>query len=190
MSTPASSLNIPAITDSAAPARPRAPLPGWMREPLLHFVLLGGLLFVVDAVIAARADDPRAILMSAEVDNQAKELFKAQRSRHGQSCLYTLTASQPKVQLYGSANDPRGRAEIASAYTVLGIEHILTGYDHLLFVFVLLFLVGFQRKLLWTITAFTAAHSLTLACAALGLLTLRSPPVEATISVVDRVGRG
>lgn len=101
----------------------------------------------------------------------------------GQSRVYTLTRGQPKVQLYGSAEDRRGRGEIASAYTVLGIEHILSGYDHLLFVFGLLFLVGFQRKLLWTITAFTAAHSLTLASAALGLLTLRSPPVEASIAL-------
>ena len=101
----------------------------------------------------------------------------------GQSRVYTLTAAQPQVQMYGSADDRRGRGEIASAYTILGIEHILTGYDHLLFVFGLLFLVGFQRKLLWTITAFTAAHSLTLASAALGLVTLRSPPVEATIAL-------
>ena len=101
----------------------------------------------------------------------------------GQSRVYTLSRGQPKVQLYGSAEDRRDRGEIASAYTVLGIEHILSGYDHLLFVLGLLFLVGFQRKLLWTITAFTAAHSLTLACAALGWLTLRSPPVEATIAL-------
>ena len=101
----------------------------------------------------------------------------------GKSSVYTLSAGQPRVQLYGSADDRRGRGEIASVYTVLGIEHILTGYDHLLFVFGLLFLVGFRRKLLWTITAFTAAHSLTLASAAMGWLTLRSPPVEATIAL-------
>jgi len=69
------------------------------------------------------------------------------------------------------------------AYTVLGVEHILTGFDHLLFVLALLFLVGFNRQLLFTITAFTLAHSLTLALSALGLLTLRSPPVEATIAL-------
>jgi hypothetical protein len=46
-----------------------------------------------------------------------------------------------------------------------------------------LFLVGFQRRLIWTITAFTLAHSLTLASAALGLLTLRSAPVEASIAL-------
>lgn len=101
----------------------------------------------------------------------------------GQSRVYTLTKGQSKVQLYGSADDQRGRGEIASAYIVLGIEHILSGFDHLLFVFGLLFLVGFQRKLVWTITAFTAAHSLTLASAALGWLTLRPPPVEATIAL-------
>jgi hypothetical protein len=53
----------------------------------------------------------------------------------------------------------------------------------LLFVFSLLFLVGFRRRLVWTISAFTLAHSLTLASSALGLLTLRSAPVEATIAL-------
>ncbi len=101
----------------------------------------------------------------------------------GQSRVYTLTGAQPKVQLFGAADDPRGRGEIASAYTVLGIEHILTGYDHLLFVIALLLLVGFNRRLLLTITAFTAAHSVTLALSALGVLTLRPPPVEATIAL-------
>jgi hydrogenase/urease accessory protein HupE len=101
----------------------------------------------------------------------------------GQSRVYTLTAGQPTVQLYGSAEDSRGSGEVAWAYAVLGVEHILSGVDHLLFVIGLLFLVGFRRKLVWTITAFTAAHSLTLASAALGWLTLRPPPVEACIAL-------
>jgi hypothetical protein len=101
----------------------------------------------------------------------------------GQLRVYTLTAAQPTVRLYGSADDRRGWGEIASAYTVLGVEHILSGVDHLLFVIGLLFLVGFERRLVWTITAFTAAHSLTLASAALGWLTLRSAPVEACIAL-------
>jgi hydrogenase/urease accessory protein HupE len=101
----------------------------------------------------------------------------------GQSRVYTITAGQPTVQLYGSADDKRGMGEIARAYAVLGIEHILSGFDHLLFVFALLFLVGFNRRLVSTITAFTLAHSLTLASSALGWLTLRSPPVEASIAL-------
>jgi hydrogenase/urease accessory protein HupE len=102
---------------------------------------------------------------------------------NGQTRVYTLTGNTPTVQLYGSADDNRGIGEIARAYTVLGVEHILTGYDHLAFVLGLLFLVGFRRKLFWTITAFTCAHSLTLASAALGILTLRPPPVEASIAL-------
>ena len=101
----------------------------------------------------------------------------------GQFRVYTLTAAQPTVQLYGAADDQRGLGQIVSAYTVLGVEHILSGIDHLLFVIGLLFLVGFRRQLLWTITAFTLAHSLTLASAALGWLTLRSAPVEACIAL-------
>jgi hypothetical protein len=103
--------------------------------------------------------------------------------RDGQSRVYTLTERQPAVHLYGSADDRRGMGEIASAYLVLGIEHILSGVDHLLFVASLLFLVGFRRQLVWTISAFTLAHSLTLASAAMGWLTLRSAPVEATIAL-------
>lgn len=103
--------------------------------------------------------------------------------RDGGNRVYTLTASQPTARLYGSAEDKRGMGEIASAYVVLGLEHILTGIDHLMFVIGLLFLVGFNRRLIATITAFTVAHSLTLASSALGWLTLRSPPVEATIAL-------
>jgi hydrogenase/urease accessory protein HupE len=101
----------------------------------------------------------------------------------GQSRVFTLTGGQPDVKLYGSADDKRGMGEIASAYVVLGVEHILSGFDHLLFVLALLFLVSFNKRLVLTISAFTLAHSLTLALSALGLLTLRSPPVEATIAL-------
>ena len=101
----------------------------------------------------------------------------------GQTRVYTLTAAQPSVQLYGSADDRRGTAEIAQAYVVLGVQHILSGIDHLLFVVGLLFLVGFRRRLIGTITAFTLAHSLTLAFSALGWLTLRPAPVEALIAM-------
>jgi hypothetical protein len=103
--------------------------------------------------------------------------------RDGQTRVFTLTERQPRVQLYGSAEDTRGMGEIAAAYLLLGVEHILGGVDHLLFVAALLFLVGFERRLVWTITAFTLAHSLTLASASPGWLTLRSAPVEASIAL-------
>jgi hypothetical protein len=101
----------------------------------------------------------------------------------GESRVYTLTSAQPKVILHGGANDTRSLSEIAGTYGVLGIEHILSGIDHLLFVIGLLFLVGFERRLVWTISAFTLAHSLTLVSSALGWLTLRQAPVEACIAL-------
>lgn len=101
----------------------------------------------------------------------------------GQTRIYTLTAGQPEVQLFGAADDPRGMGEVARAYGVLGFEHILGGFDHLLFVLGLLFLVGFNRQLVWTISAFTLAHSLTLGLSTLGWIALRAPPVEAMIAL-------
>jgi hypothetical protein len=101
----------------------------------------------------------------------------------GGSRVYTFTSAQRSVQLYGSADDRRGKGEIARAYTILGVEHILSGVDHLLFVAGLLFLVGFRRRLIGTISAFTLAHSLTLACSVFGWITLRPAPVEASIAM-------
>jgi hydrogenase/urease accessory protein HupE len=100
-----------------------------------------------------------------------------------QRSTFTLTKNQPAARLFGSARDERDAWQVAQTYVVLGIEHILSGIDHLLFVLSLLFLVGFRRQLLATITLFTVAHSLTLAASALGALTLRPPPVEAVIAL-------
>ncbi len=71
----------------------------------------------------------------------------------------------------------------AKRYTVLGIEHILEGLDHLLFVLALLFVVSNNWKLVQTITAFTVAHSITLGLATLGYINMPSAPVEAAIAL-------
>ncbi|MNF35457.1 HupE / UreJ protein [compost metagenome] len=76
-----------------------------------------------------------------------------------------------------------GMFSVAGAFLVHGIQHILGGFDHLLFVFGLLLLVGNGWMLVKTITAFTLAHSITLALAALGAVQLPGPPVEATIAL-------
>ena len=76
-----------------------------------------------------------------------------------------------------------GRWEVVQTYTLLGIEHILTGIDHLLFVLALIILVKGTPRLLWTVTAFTIAHSITLALATLGIIDVPGPPVEATIAL-------
>jgi hydrogenase/urease accessory protein HupE len=76
-----------------------------------------------------------------------------------------------------------GRWEVAATYLKLGVEHILGGVDHLLFVFGLLLLVSGWRRLVGTITAFTVAHSLTLAGATLGWVQVPQAPVEAVIAL-------
>ncbi len=73
--------------------------------------------------------------------------------------------------------------EVARTYTVLGIEHILTGIDHLLFVLALLIITRGGWKLVKTVTAFTLSHSLTLTAATLGWVHIPPPPVEAVIAL-------
>ncbi|HEY8569199.1 HupE/UreJ family protein [Microbulbifer sp.] len=68
-------------------------------------------------------------------------------------------------------------------YFVLGVEHILLGIDHLLFVLVLLLLVSGWRSLAVTISAFTLAHSVTLALSVLGWISVPQAPVEAVIAL-------
>jgi hypothetical protein len=68
-------------------------------------------------------------------------------------------------------------------YVALGIEHILIGLDHLLFVACLVYISGTRKKLLLTITGFTVAHSITLILAATNVLTIPIPPVEAVIAL-------
>jgi hydrogenase/urease accessory protein HupE len=73
--------------------------------------------------------------------------------------------------------------DTAHTYFTLGVEHILLGIDHLLFVLALLLLTRNVRTLIETITAFTVAHSITLAAAAVGWINVAQPPVEAAIAL-------
>ncbi|MEE9543773.1 MAG: HupE/UreJ family protein [Thermodesulfobacteriota bacterium] len=73
--------------------------------------------------------------------------------------------------------------QVLRSYLRLGVEHILGGFDHLLFVLGLLLIVGNTSLLIKTITAFTLAHSVTLAVAALGFVYVPQAPVEAVIAL-------
>jgi hydrogenase/urease accessory protein HupE len=73
--------------------------------------------------------------------------------------------------------------EVAGVYSKLGVEHILSGVDHLLFVLALLIITNGAWRLFKTVTAFTAAHSITLAMATLGLVHVPQRPVEAVIAL-------
>jgi hydrogenase/urease accessory protein HupE len=90
-----------------------------------------------------------------------------------------LTRSQPDFIVPAKPS----RLGVLWTYFRLGVEHILTGVDHLLFVLCLVLLVRNVRMLLATVTAFTIAHSITLAAATLGFVNVRAAPVEATIAL-------
>ena len=86
--------------------------------------------------------------------------------------------AQPWIEIAATP----GAFSVAGTFLAHGIQHILGGFDHLLFVFGLL-LVSNGWMLVKTITAFTLAHSITLALAVLGAVRLPGPPVEATIAL-------
>ena len=98
---------------------------------------------------------------------------------NGHTQTVRLTPSQPEFKVMGTA----GPATLVRTYFKLGVEHILLGFDHLLFVLALLFLVEGWRRLVATITAFTTAHSLTLAAATFGWVKVPQAPVEAVIAL-------
>ena len=87
--------------------------------------------------------------------------------------------SQPVLEIVSQ----RTAWQVAGDYTVLGVEHILSGFDHLTFVLALLLIVSGTKRLLITVTSFTLAHSITLAAATLGMMWLPGPPVEAVIAL-------
>lgn len=105
-------------------------------------------------------------------------LVRLQRA-DGSEQLERLNPATPQFL----ASPSPGPWEVVTSYTWLGIEHILLGVDHLLFVAALVMLVRGVRQLLWTITAFTIAHSITLALATLGFVDVPGPPVEAIIAL-------
>jgi hypothetical protein len=76
---------------------------------------------------------------------------------------------------------PHGLA--VPAYLRLGVEHILTGFDHLSFVFGLLLLVGISWRIVKAVTAFTLAHSITLTAAALGFVHVPSAVIECLVAL-------
>ena len=101
------------------------------------------------------------------------------RWAQGHGSVVRLTAAAPSLTFPTSGNLHGGMV----AYVWFGIEHILLGFDHILFVLGLLLIVRDRWMLVKTITAFTAAHSITLAAAVLGLVQVPLPPLEAAIAL-------
>ena len=101
------------------------------------------------------------------------------RLRDGTHTTTLVHPSQPWIEVAA----PRGLLAVAAGYVVSGVHHILLGVDHLLFVLGLLLIVRDRLMLVKTISAFTVAHSITLAIATLGYASVPAPPLNAAIAL-------
>jgi hypothetical protein len=113
------------------------------------------------------------------IEETITDVFVRIRLQNGQRLDTMIRPEQPTFKI--SLAD--GNAMAMSAFLLLGIEHILTGPDHLLFVLGLLLLVRDRWTLLKTVSAFTLAHSVTLAAATFGLINLPTPLLNALIAL-------
>ena len=98
---------------------------------------------------------------------------------NGEKATFMLQADKDSQIIPGQTSS----YDVIKTYTTLGIEHILLGIDHLLFVLALILITQGKWKIIKTITAFTVAHSITLSLAALGYVSFPGAPVEAVIAL-------
>ena len=113
------------------------------------------------------------------LENTKRDLLLRMEFLDGTSQSALLNPAHNVYKVKENASD----AQVIQTYTWLGITHILMGFDHLSFVFLLLLIVKSTRRLLWTITAFTLAHSITMVGATLGIIHVPQQPVEAIIAL-------
>jgi hydrogenase/urease accessory protein HupE len=120
----------------------------------------------------------RSVRLSG-IENTAADALLRYQSATGITQAARLTPANPAAVI---AQTP-DRWQVARTYFVTGVEHILMGYDHLLFVLCLVLLLNGARRVIATVTAFTVAHSITLVATTLELISLPGPPVEAAIAL-------
>ena len=113
------------------------------------------------------------------LENTMTDVLVGVVHQDGVTQMVRLTPSETGFEVAAKTSN----LDVIKVYTALGIEHILLGVDHLLFVFALLLIVRGWRRLIGTITAFTLAHSITLAAATMGYVHVPQAPVEAVIAL-------
>lgn len=127
---------------------------------------------------------PRAALAGQEIaidglDRTLTDVLVRVAFADGSQGTHLIHPTNPRWRVPSS----EAIAPAVAEYVKLGIEHIWMGIDHLLFVLGLMLLVKGWRRLLWTVTAFTAAHSITLAASVLDVVHVPQAPVEAVIAL-------
>ncbi len=129
-------------------------------------------------VACARGLAGREVRLAGLESTPVDALLRYQ-SLSGEVQAARLTPSQPATTI---ASKP-ARIQVARTYSITGVEHIVMGYDHLLFVVCLVLLLNGAWRVVATVTAFTVAHSLTLIATTLGLISVPRAPVEAVIAL-------
>ncbi|NCF52786.1 HupE/UreJ family protein [Gammaproteobacteria bacterium] len=166
-SVPGAALPFPTLPDGCAAEQP----PTWQAAGA-EFV--GQQVFVCDAGLSGRT-----VGIEFPAYNPSLSTLYKIRLANGEEHVRILRPDESAWTI----PDAESRFAVAKEYTILGIEHIWIGIDHLLFVACLLFIARGARRLLVTITGFTVAHSITLALSALDLVRIPTPPVEAAIAL-------
>jgi hydrogenase/urease accessory protein HupE len=115
----------------------------------------------------------------AGLENTITTVLVRVQHRDGSEETHLVHPTAPSVTIRGTA----GMTGRARSYLQLGVEHIMLGVDHLLFVLGLLLIIKDRWMLLKTVSAFTVAHSITLAVATLGYARLPGPPLNAAIAL-------
>jgi len=138
-----------------------------------------GSAYIERAVISREAGLAGASISIRGLERVATDVLVRIQYLDGSSETARLNASTSSFVVKGSPQF----WDVLNTYMAFGVEHILEGADHLLFVACLIFIAGTWRRILVTITGFTIAHSITLTLAALEWVYLPIPPIEAVIAL-------
>jgi hypothetical protein len=153
---------------------------GWLERPPADQYAAGGFLIRTWVVNADKAQSPAGQTITIEgLQDTITDVFVRIRLARGQDLDTIIRPEMPSARI--ALTD--GNAMALPAFLLLGIEHILTGPDHLLFVLGLLLIVRDRWTLIKTVSAFTLAHSITLSLAAFGNLSLPLPLLNALIAL-------
>ncbi len=167
----------PAQRVSSVPLAPRFP-PGCQGGPAAPGELVGTGVISSWRLACEGSLVGETVAVTGLGENSASVLFSLE-TRGGFYYQSLLSSDQPAFTVPAEPT----ALEVMREYTWLGAEHIWGGIDHLLFVFGLLLLVGWGKRLIWTITAFTVGHSITLSLVTLGFFEYPVALVEFMIAL-------
>lgn len=167
---------LPALGDAIPKIYPTLPQPWQVIESNSN--LLPGSLRRTYSILL-KEDIGTSALFFDGLDRTLIDVLVSVKLLDGTQYSAMIKPANPNYQIPAAPNT----WSVAKTYLVLGVNHILSGIDHLLFVLALLLITKGVKKLIKTITAFTVAHSITLSLAAIGAVGLPGPPVEAVIAL-------